>query len=232
MFYCVHQWKDTNVEKLCSNEIGIHDFFEKCGRDIPTEERQELFYHYFHDYFHDHSSRIPPDWLSGQIKREDCDERLTAFYESIYDAIVTDQEDWHKKGLKISIALMENNATKLLIALCGWSALSLAKRALLMHGSLDSMDDNIEGTLMVKWSDGTQYSSPCAINCETHEVYDFEPRIFERTDTPTAQIVKRFVRFDPFEKGNEYDLLCISEEESKKENDADIFWYASTEDSN
>ena len=232
MTYCIHQWKDANVEKLCSNEIGIQEFFENCGRDIPAEKRQELFYHYFHDYFHDHSSRIPPDWLSGQIKREDRDERLTAFYESIYDAIVTDQEDWCKKGLEISVALMENNATKLLIALCGWSALSLAKRALLMCGSVDYNYEDIEGKLMVEWSDGMRYSSPCVISCGTHEVYNFNPTIFERANTPTAQIVKRFVRFDPFETGNEYDLLCVSEEERKKDNDADIFWYASIEDSN
>lgn len=227
----LHPCKDKNVAQLCVSQDFIQEFFEKFSPDTPTELRQKLFYYHFHDYFHDHQYRISPEWIAAQTRRSDSNERFAALYESIYDAIVTDQEDWYKKGMDIAAALMKNNATELLIALCGWSALSLAKRAFLMRGSVDYNYEDIAGKLTVEWSDGIQYSSPCVISCETHEVYDFDPTIFERADTPTAQIVKRFVRFDPLETGNEYDLLCVSELERKKANDKDIFWYTPIEDS-
>jgi len=230
MFYSIHEWTDENVNKICSNQITIQEFFENCRPDIPPELRQELFYYYFHDYFHDHKFRIPLDWIEKQTLRSDSKERYTAFYESIYDAIVTDQEDWKKKGQDIMVALMKNNATELLIALCGWSALSLAKRARLMRGYVDYNYEDIEGKLIIEWSDGIQSSTNCVINGDTHEISDFNPSIFEREDTSKANITKLFVRFDPFETGNEYDFLCVSKEERDNTADDDIFWYSPCEE--
>ena len=221
----LHPCKDKNVAQLCVSQDFIQEFFEKFSPDTPTELRQELFYYHFHDYFHDHQYRISPEWIAAQTRRSDSNERFAALYESLYDAIVTDQEDWYKKGMDIAAALMKNNATELLIALCGWSALSLAKRAFLMRGYVDYNYEDIEGKLMVEWSDGIQSSANCVINGDTHEVTDYNPSIFKREDTSKANITKLFVRFDPFETGNEYDFLCVSKEERDNTADDDIFWY-------
>ena len=128
MYYVAKNWRDENVNKVCANEITIQEFFEKCNPKISSEDRQEIFYHYFHNYFHDHKYQIDPEWLGKQWNREDYEDRLTAFYESIHDAIITDDECWYNKGRDVFRALMENNATALLIALCGWGPESLAQR--------------------------------------------------------------------------------------------------------
>ena len=225
MFYITNEWKDENVNKVCANQMTIQEFFEKCDSDIESEDRQELFYHYFHTYFHDHKYRIDPEWLAKQWNREDHDDRLTAFYESIYDAITTDCEDWYNKGRDVFRALMSNNATALLIALCGWGPESLAQRALLTRGVGQYSDEEVEAKIMVEWDDGNRYSTPCRICAEQHLVFDFNHNIFMQEDNPTAKIVKRFVRFSPFESGYEYDFLCVSKEERDRAKDEDIFWY-------
>ena len=224
--YALNRWKDETVNNLCANKITIQEFFEECRPDMPEDARQELFYHYFHDYFHDHEYRIDPEWLYTQMQRPDNEERLTAFYESIYDAIVTDREDWETKGADVMIALMQNNATALLIALCGWGAASLAKRARMMHGVCDFDDEDVEGVLKVDWSDGVRTSAPCLICPEDHKIDDFDYSVFTREDNPMATIQKVFVRFMPFENGNEYDFQCVSQAERDAAEDEEIFWYA------
>ena len=71
MYYVAKNWRDENVNKVCANEITIQEFFEKCNPKISSEDRQEIFYHYFHDYFHDHKYRVDPEWLAEQWDRED-----------------------------------------------------------------------------------------------------------------------------------------------------------------
>ena len=227
--YAMTRWKDENVNNLCRNKITIQEFFEKCPPDMPEDARQELFYNYFHDYFHDHEFRIDPEWLYTQMQRPDNAERLMAFYESIHDAIVTDGEDWETKGADVMIALMQNNATALLIALCGWGAASLAKRARMMHGVCDFDNEDVDGVLKVDWSDGVRASAPCLICPEDHRVDDFDYSVFTREDNPMAEIQKVFVRFKPFEDGNEYDFMCVSQAERDATEDEDIFWYAPEE---
>ena len=225
MFYLTRKWKDQNVNKVCASEITIQEFFEKCNPQITAEDRQELFYHYFHDYFHDHMYRIDPEWLAKQWDRSDFDDRAEAFYDSIYDAITTDTESWRNKGRDIMAALMSNNATELLIALCGWGAESLAKRVLLMRGIAQYSEEEVEGKIMVQWDDGNRYSTACLINAENHQVFDFNHDIFIREDNSDAHIAKVFVRVDPLKTGNEFDLLCISKEERDRANDDEVFWY-------
>ena len=227
--YAMSRWKDENVNKLCANKITIQEFFEKCPPDIPEDARQELFYNYFHDYFHDHEYRIDPEWLYTQMLRPDNAERLTAFYESIYDAIVTDREDWETKGADVMIALMQNNATALMIALCGWGPASLAKRARMMHGVCDFDSEAVEGELKVDWSDGVQTSVPCLIYPEDHRIDDFNYSVFTRKDNSMATSQKVFVRFMPFDNGNEYDFMCVSKTERDATEDQDIFWYVPKE---
>lgn len=223
--YAIHQWKDENVKKVCSNKITIQEFFEKCSPDMPEDAREELFYHYFHDYFHDHEYRIDPAWMLEQLRRPDSDERMMAFYESIYDAITTDTEDWQRKGYDIAKALVENNATALLIALCGWGAESLAKRVMMTRGIAQYQDAEIECALKVDWSDGVRTTTPCLLDREEHMIFDFNYDIFVREDAPTATIQNIFVRFAPFDDGNEYDFQCVSQAQRDAADDNEIFWY-------
>ena len=225
MFYVTKNWLDENVNKVCANEITIQDFLGKCQPDMPVEDRQELFYHYFHDYFHDHKYRIDPEWLVKQWNREDSEDRVIAFYESIHDAITTDTEDWYNKGRDVFLALSENNATALLIALCGWGPESLAQRVLMKRGVAQYSEEEVEAKMMVEWDDGNRYASPCLISAEEHLVFDFDHDIFMREDNPAAKITKTFVRFAPFASGYEYDFLCVSKEERDRTQDDEIFWY-------
>ncbi len=229
MFYLIDTWKDANVNKLCSNQISIQEFFEKCSPQMENYERQELFYQYFHDYFHDHKARIDPKWVHNQLMRPDAEERMIAFYESIYDAIVTDGEDWDTKGHDVMVALLENNATALMVALCGWGPINLAKRALMMRGRCDITDGDVQGNLKVDWSDGERTSVPCVICSKDHQIVGFDYSVFSREDTPTATIQNVFVRFKPFENGNEYDFQCASKAERDTAGDDDVFWYVPNE---
>lgn len=228
--YAINRWKDENVNKLCANKMSIQEFFTKCRPDMPEDARQELFYHYFHDYFHDHKFQIDPMWLHTQLERPDSNERLIAFYESIHDAIVSDREDWATKGADVMIALMQNNATALLIALCGWGAASLAKRVRMMHGICDYDDAYVEGILKVDWSDDRRSSTPCVISPTNHEILDFDYSVLVREDNPSATIQNMFVRFKPLEGGNEYDFQCVSQAERDAAHDDDIFWYTPSEE--
>lgn len=106
-----------------------------------------------------HKYQIDPEWLGKQWNREDYEDRLTAFYESIHDAIITDDECWYNKGRDVFRALMENNATALLIALCGWGPESLAQRVLMKRGVAQYSEEEVEAKMMVEWDDGNRYST-------------------------------------------------------------------------
>ena len=173
----------------------------------------------------EHKTLIDPMWLVNQLKREDHAERMAAFYESIENAIVTDLEDWDTKGTDAFYALMSNDATALLIALCGWGPIRLAQRALLMSGRCQYSPYELDAKLFTEWDDGTYFSSACRICSERHRVFDFDPTVFTHPDCPSARITRVFVRFDPLQTGYEYDVLCVSEEERDNAHDSDIFWY-------
>lgn len=167
------------------------------------------------------------DWWDKQLRRRDMDERVVAFYESIHEAIVTDDEYWLNKGRDVIEALVNNDARAMLIALCGWSAESLAKRVFLLRGRPQCQDEEIPGTLMVGWSDGKRTKTPCVIQHTEHLVCGFDYRVFARKDEPTAEIQNVFVRFMPLEDGNEYDFQCVSQAERDASKDNEIFWYYS-----
>ena len=164
-------------------------------------------------------------WWDKQLGRRDMEERMVAFYESIHDAIVTDDEYWLNKGRDVIEALVNDDARAMLIALCGWSAESLAKRVFLLRGRPQYQDEEIPGTLMVEWSDGKRKQTPCVIQHTEHLVCGFDYGVFSRTDGLTAEIQNVFVRFMPLEDGNEYDFQCVSEEERNATKDDEIFWY-------
>ena len=103
--------------------------------------------------FPTHKFLLDPDWIITQMNREDSDDRIIAFYESIHDAIITDGEDWYNKGKEILVALLSNNATELLVALCGWGPDKLAQRAMLKPCTWQSAVRVLDAKLIVEWDD-------------------------------------------------------------------------------
>lgn len=175
--------------------------------------------------FETHKYQLDPGWIIEQLKREDCDDRITAFYESISNEISSDGEDWYVKGRDILIALLTNNATALLVALCGWGPDKLAQLALLKRSTSHFTTQTLDGKLIVEWDDGYRDATPCWIYSTKNLVYGFNHNIFIRDDNPNAHIVKTFVRFSLSHSGNEYDFLCVSKEERDRTEDEEIFWY-------
>lgn len=172
---------------------------------------------------------IDPKWLLKQINRPDGEERITAFYESVYEAISTDDECWLNKGCDFVNALLSNNATQLLIGLCGWCPETLARQVFMKRGRPQYCAEELHCTLKVDWSDDERTSTSCAVRHEDHKIYDFDYSVFKRNDAHAATITNVFVRFMPFEDGNEYDFQCVSQAERDAKEDEDIFWYAPEE---
>lgn len=170
---------------------------------------------------------IDPNWLLKQISRPDGKERIIAFYESVHEAISTDDEYWLNKGCDFVNALLSNDATQLLIGLCGWGPETLARRVFMLRGRPQYQDEELPATLLVEWSDGKITETQCIIQHEDHMVCGFDYNVFSRTDEATVKINNTVVRFDPLETGNEYVFRCISQAERDEMNDDEIFWYLS-----
>lgn len=169
--------------------------------------------------------RLDADWLFAQRKRPDGEERVAAFYESIRNAIITDNEDWSDLGSDVFIALATNDTAALLVALCGWGPKNLAKHARLLRSDADDVDYKIPGTLMVDWDDEQRTSCPCEIRSINHRISGLDYDIFNRSDAPIAAIKNVFVRFAPFDVDSQYDFQCISQAERDAADDNEIFWY-------
>ena len=176
--------------------------------------------------FPTHKFQLDPDWIINLMNREDSDDRIIAFYESIHNAFVTDGEDWDHKGRDVLIALLTNNATALLVALCGWGPDKLAQLAFLKHSTSQFTVQTLEGKLIVEWSDGCRYSTPCMICSKQNLVFSFDQTVFAREDKSDTKIAKTWVRFSPLQNSNQYDFLCMSQTERDAVKDEDVFWYA------
>ena len=169
--------------------------------------------------------RLDAEWLLKQWRRPDGHERVAAFYESIRNAIITDNEDWSELGSDVFIALAMDDTAALLVALCGWGPKNLAKHARLLRSDIDDVACKIPGTLMVDWNDEQRTSCPCAIQSEDHMIAGVDYRVFTREDAPTATIQNVFVRFAPLDEENTYDFQCVSQIERDAADDNEIFWY-------
>ena len=169
--------------------------------------------------------RLDTNWLMAQWERPDGEERIMAFYESIRDAIITDNEYWGDIGRDVFIALATDDTAALLVALCGWGPKNLAMHARLMRSSVQDVAHEIPGTLMVDWNDEQRTSCPCVIQSWDHMISGLDYDVFTREDAPTAAIQNTFVRFHPFNEENEYDFQCVSQMVRDAMDDDEIFWY-------
>lgn len=169
--------------------------------------------------------RLDADWMRKQWARPDGEERAMAFYESIRNAIITDNEYWGDIGRDAFIALINDDTAALLVALCGWGPKNLAKRAWLMCSNTNDLAYEISGTLMVAWNDDQRTSCPCVIRSKDHMITGLDYGVFVREDAPTITIQNVFVRFAPFDEESQYDFQCVSQAERDVADDDEIFWY-------
>jgi hypothetical protein len=124
------------------------------------------------------------------------------------------------------LALLTNNATELLVALCGWGPDKLAQLALLKRSTNQFTVQTLEGKFIVEWDDGYNCATSCMIHSQQNQVFGFDQAVLTREDEPAAKIVKTLVRFSPFRNRNRYEFLCVSQSEREAMNDEDVFWYA------
>jgi hypothetical protein len=159
-------------------------------------------------------------------KRIDDEERRLAFVESLLDAIKTDTEPLYKKGRDILRALKTNNAERLLIALCGWNANSLAKRArIIPDDALEFYGYDEEARLIVRWSNGKQSTSKCTINPVSFYVSEFRATAFNKY-AETAEITEVVVEVQPeYTKEKNY-FRCIAKEDRDRAGDKLSYWYS------
>lgn len=160
------------------------------------------------------------------IDRPDGDVRRIAFYESFFDAIKTDQQDWSSKMIDVINALSANNAEQLLVALCGWCSNTLAKRAgILPDDGLEFVDYN-EDTykkIIVNWDNGEKTSSECDIEWNL-QVINFDFDIFTKY-ADTAKIESVNVEVTPYFSKECNCFNCVSKEERDQTNDEFTYWY-------
>lgn len=158
--------------------------------------------------------------------RIDDEERRLAFVESLLDAIETDRESLYKKGRDILHALETNNAERLLIALCGWGANSLAKRARIVpDDALVFYGYDEPARLVVRWSNGKQSTSKCTINPVSFYVSEFRAAVFKKY-AETAEITEVVVEVQPeYTKEKNY-FRCITKEDRNRTGDKLSYWYS------
>ena len=160
------------------------------------------------------------DTWQNMIQMDDSEARMETLVEIIQHEIETDDENWARKGLNIAKALAKNDAAALLIALCGWSADSLAIKSFMLCDEKQEFDNGDEdGFFVAKWSDGEVTECNCKISPITHEVTGVEYALI-RWNTE-AHIIDTRVHFAPVSDWAEFS--CIPEQE--RGDNKVCFWY-------
>ena len=204
---------------LSKRDLDFKNYEESLDPNIDPWERMFLILEYRH--------RRDEDTLKAMDgNRPDGEARRIAFYESLLDAIDTDQESWTHKSLDVLNALISNSAEELLIALCGWGANSLAKRAGILPD--DGFDfflyyEDMLGKLIVNWDNGEQSFSECSIEWN-FEVVEFDHSIF-KTYADSAKIESVIIEVTPYYSDECNRFNCISKEERDRTNDEFSYWY-------
>lgn len=158
--------------------------------------------------------------INNLLNAEEGSEHLEAFYEALLQAIDSDDESWERKARQILLALQENNAHDLFVAICGWSATSIAEKAMVIRDECKEFyDEPSDGNLIIQWDDGACTECFCMVNPETHEVYDFDESAF--THKGGAKLKSVTVHFYPV--SDPHTFRCIQAAEMPEDETA--FWY-------
>lgn len=160
------------------------------------------------------------DTWNKMLLEEDYPARMETLVEIIRHEFENDDEHWSKKGRYIARALAANDANQLLVALCGWTAESLAVKSFMLcdeHEEFDNQDEH--GVFIARWSDGVKTEWSCMISAITHEVTGIEKAIHRENDG--VSIVEAYVQFAPVSDWAEF--YCIPE--CKRGDNKVCFWY-------
>ena len=186
--------------------------------NMPEDERRQALREF--------ELRPDMDVIEAMSNRYDGASKCEAFVKSLCNAISTDDENWTKKCDGIISALKTNNAQELLIALCGYNAGSLAKRAMVIP------DDGREfharhklGTVVISWSNGEFSETKCCVDVTTNKVYKYDLNAFKEYER-CADIRWVAVKVTPSFGKSEYLRKCITEEEKNATNDYVSYWYS------
>lgn len=121
--------------------------------------------------------------IEQTLDADDVDERCEQIAETFFESIDTDDEPRDRCGRYMLKAIAENSVDDLLIAICGWSAASLMKKANIMRDTDSMFHQEIEDATFVSIWNGERHEvkTDCKVNTETFEVFDIEepPRIIK-----------------------------------------------------
>lgn len=87
--------------------------------------------------------------IEQTLNADDADKRCEYFAEVLLDAINTDNDPRDRCGRYVLKAIAENSVDDLLIAICGWSAASLMKKATILHDTDGRFDGQTESAAVV-----------------------------------------------------------------------------------
>lgn len=154
------------------------------------------------------------------IDEQDYPARMETLVEIIRNEFENDDEPWSKKGRYIAKALESNDANQLLVALCGWTAESLAVQSFMLCDEREEFNNQDEqGCFIARWSDGVTTETNCTISAITHEVTGIENALHRENDC--VSIVEAYVQFAPVSDWAEFN--CIPE--CKRGDNKVCFWY-------
>lgn len=108
---------------------------------------------------------------------ESADEvALERFMDTLYAEIQSDEEPFDKKARLMLSAVLADNATDVILNLCGWTPYSLLKKAGLVPDVDGQFHERIKEAEFVSLWDGerTEIATKCKVNMETFEVFDIE----------------------------------------------------------
>ena len=208
---------------MVSVKISKRDYeeamFEKT-LDPNMDETEKYFARM--DYLH----RRDEDVERALYDSPDARERREAFVASLYDAITTDQESYDKKGMEILEALHSNNAQALLVALCGWNAGSIAKRArIIPDDGYEYYDHDPSAKILVHWSDGRTATSKCRVDAKTNKLYGYNRKVFT-ANQEGATITGVEAEVIPCFTKQKYRFNCITKEERARDENYVSYWYS------
>ena len=166
------------------------------------------------------------DVIQALANRPDEEQRREAFLMSLYDAIATDDEIFDKRAVAVWEALRSNNAQELLVALCGWNAGSIAKRArIIPDDAYDFYDEDPGATILVYWSNGETTTSKCKVDAKTNKLYGYRRKVFTAPQHD-ATIKRVEVEVKPCFRKEKYTFDCITKEQRIEKRDYVSYWYS------
>lgn len=204
------------VYKKSNRTIGIAEFNKSLDPNLSELERSDELYKFLYD--------TNFDYLLNQLHFDDYSERVTAFVESLDDAIITDEEPWRKKGEEIFGSLYSGNVEHLFVALCGWGAKNLARRAMILpDDDYRFHKEDERGELIVYWRDGKTTRTKCKVDAGSFGVWGYSSDVFKHPND-NEMIERVEIEVAPISEDT-YNFCCYSKAERDKRGDDSLYWY-------